>query len=221
MEKILSSQAAYRTASKQKVNQHILYTWQKVCELLANRDENVNEYNRQLLIDNLQNIKQLMFEKNPNNMINNLKEVFNNCGITFELVKHFTGAPVQGFIKKKENRMILCMTIRQSYADIFCFTLFHEIGHILNSDIEYNKIDYYVENEERENDADEFAKNILINKDDYNIYINKADFSKESIIEFSKVQKVRPYIVVGRLQKDKKIEYSQYSDLKVRYKYKQ
>lgn len=92
MEKILSSQAAYRTASKQKVNKHILYTWQKVCELLANRDENVNEYNRQLLIDNLQNIKQLMFEKNPNNMINNLKEVFNNCGITFELVKHFTGA---------------------------------------------------------------------------------------------------------------------------------
>ena len=69
MEKILSSQAAYRTASKQKVNKHILYTWQKVCELLANRDENVNEYNRQLLIDNLQNIKQLMFEKNPNNMI--------------------------------------------------------------------------------------------------------------------------------------------------------
>lgn len=47
MEKILSSQAAYRTASKQKVNKHILYTWQKVCELLANRDENVNEYNRQ------------------------------------------------------------------------------------------------------------------------------------------------------------------------------
>ena len=91
----------------------------------------------------------------------------------------------------------------------------------MNGDIEYNKIDYYVENEERENDADEFAKNILINKDDYNIYINKADFSKESIIEFSKVQKVRPYIVVGRLQKDKKIEYSQYSDLKVRYKYKQ
>lgn len=117
--------------------------------------------------------------------------------------------------------MILCMTIRQFYADIFWFTLFHEIGHILNGDIEYNKIDYYVENEERENEADEFAKNILINKKDYNIYINKSDFSKESIIAFSKIQKVQPYIVIGRLQKDKKIEYNQYSDLKVRYKYKQ
>ena len=76
-------------------------------------------------------------------MINNLKEVFNNCGITFELVKHFTGAPVQGFIKKKEKRIILCMTIRQSYAYIFWFTLFHEIGNILIGDLEYNKIIEY------------------------------------------------------------------------------
>ena len=219
MEKILSSQVAYRTASKQKVNQHILYTWQKVCELLANRDENVNEYNRQLLIDNLQNIKQLMFEKNPNNMINNLKEVFNNCGITFELVKHFTGAPVQGFIKKEEKRIILCMTIRQSYADIFWFTLFHEIGHILNGDIEYNKIDYYIENETKENEADVFAKNILIDEKKYKKFIYNGDFSRKKIIEFAKEQKVQPFIIVGRLQKDKKIDYSKYNDLKIRYKY--
>ncbi len=221
MEKILSNQVAYRTATKQKVNPYILYTWQRVCELLAKKESNANYYNKTVLINNLENIKKLMFEENPNEMIKKLKDIFNECGITFELVKHFTGAPVQGFIEKKENRMILCMTIRQSYADIFWFTLFHEIGHILNGDIEYNKIDYYVENEEKENEADEFAKNLLINKDDYNSYINKSDFSKESIIAFSKNQKVQPYIVIGRLQKDKKIEYNQYSDLKVRYKYKQ
>lgn len=221
MEKILSNQVAYRTPTKQKVNPYILYTWQRVCELLAKKENNTNHYNKTVLINNLENIKKLMFEESPNEMIKKLKDIFNECGITFELVKHFTGAPVQGFIEKKENRIILCMTIRQSYADIFWFTLFHEIGHILNGDIEYNKIDYYVENEEKENEADEFAKNLLINKDDYNSYINKSDFSKESIIAFSKNQKVQPYIVIGRLQKDKKIEYNQYSDLKVRYKYKQ
>ena len=160
-----------------------------------------------------------MFEKNPNNMINNLKEVFNNCGITFELVKHFTGATVQGFIKKKEKRIILCMTIRQSYADIFWFTLFHEIGHILNGDIEYNKIDYYIENETKENEADVFAKNILIDEKKYKKFIYNGDFSRKKIIEFAKEQKVQPFIIVGRLQKDKKIDYSKYNDLKIRYKY--
>ena len=192
-----------------------------MCELLANRENDANKYNKQLLINNLDNIKRLMFEENPNIMIKKLKEIFNKCGITFELVKHFTGAPVQGFIEKKENRIILCMTIRQSYADIFWFTLFHEIGHILNGDIEYNKIDYYVENEEKEKEADIFAKNILINEYDYKNFINKEDYTKESIMQFSKKQKVQPFIVVGRLQKDKKIKYSQYNDLKIRYKYKE
>ena len=221
MEKILSSQVAYRTASKQKVNQYTLYVWQRVCELLASKENCINEYNKQILTDNLKNIKKLMFEEDPNDMIKKLKDIFKECGITFELVKHFTGAPVQGFIEKKENRMIFCMTIRQSYADIFWFTLFHEIGHILNGDIEYNKIDYYVENKEKENEADVFAKNILINEDDYKIFISKADYTKKSIIEFAKSQKIQPFIVIGRLQKDRKIKYSQYSDLKVRYKYKE
>lgn len=49
----------------------------------------------------------------------------------------------------------------------------------------------------------------------------KEDYTKESIMQFSKKQKVHPFIVVGRLQKDKKIKYSQYNDLKIKYKYKE
>ena len=72
MEKILSSQVAYRTSTKQKVNQYILYTWQRVCELLAKKESNINYYNKSLLINNLENIKKLMFEENPNDMIKKL-----------------------------------------------------------------------------------------------------------------------------------------------------
>ena len=43
-----------------------------------------------------------MFEENSNEMIKKSKDIFNERGITFELVKHFTGAPVQGFIEKKK-----------------------------------------------------------------------------------------------------------------------
>ena len=111
------------------------------------------------------------------------------------------------------------MTIRQSYANIFWFTLFHEIGNILNGDIEYNKIDYYIENETKENEADVFAKNILIDEKKYKKFIYNGDFSRKKIIEFAKEQKVQPFIIVGRLQKDKKIDYSKYNDLKIRYKY--
>lgn len=37
--------------------------------------------------------------------------------------------------------MILCMTLRQKFADIFWFTLFHEIAHILNGDTKHAFID--------------------------------------------------------------------------------
>ena len=160
-----------------------------------------------------------MIINDPNEMIKELKQIFSECGITFELVRHFTGAPVQGFIRKKENRIILCMTIRQSYADIFWFTLFHEIGHILNGDIEYSKVDYYIENEEKENEADIFAKKQLINEEEYKKFIDKGDYREEKIVEFAKKENIRPFIVLGRLQKDKKVEYSKYNNLKTRYKY--
>ncbi len=220
MEKILSNQVAYRTAAKQKVDQYTLYVWQRVCELMAMKKEVKNTYQKEKLKANLGNIKKLMFEKNPNDMIIKLKNIFSECGIVFELVKHFSGAPVQGFIEKREDKIILCMTIRQSYADIFWFTLFHEIGHILNGDIEYNKIDYYTENEEKENDADVFAKNYLIKEDEYDNFIKEGDFSEYRIKEFSKMQKIEPFILVGRLQKDKFIKYSELNNLKVRYKWK-
>lgn len=220
VEKILSNQVAYRTATKQKVDQYILYVWQRVCELIAINNTIENDYQVEVLKENLNNIKSLMFEKDPNIMIEKLKEIFAKCGIIFELVKHFTGAPVQGFIEKKNNKIILCMTIRQSYADIFWFTLFHEIGHILNGDIEYNKIDYYIDNEEKENEADIFAKNYLIDNEEYEKFIDKNTFTEMNIKKFAKLQNVEPFIVVGRLQKDNLLQYNMFNNLKIRYKWK-
>lgn len=220
VEKILSNQVAYRTAENQKIDQYVLYVWQRVCELIATNNTIEKKYEIEKLKENLENIKQLMFEENPNIMIKKLKEIFANCGIIFELVKHFSGAPVQGFIEKKNNKIILCMTIRKSYADIFWFTLFHEIGHILNGDIEYNKIDYYIDNEEKENEADIFAKNYLINCEEYKEFLDKGDFTETSVKKFAKLQRVEPFIIIGRLQKDNILKYNMFNNLKTRYKWK-
>lgn len=74
--------------------------------------------------------------KHISTIINGTKEIsvsFAKCGIAFAVVKHFKGAPVQGMIKQtKDERVMLCITLRQVYADIFWFSLFHEIGHLLH-----------------------------------------------------------------------------------------
>lgn len=215
IEKLLVTKTAYRTAKNININSYILYAWQRVCEMIAEKDSIDNEYNKDILINNIDNIKMLMFEKDPNIMIDKLKDILNKCGIIFELVKNFKGAPIQGFIKNKDNKMILCMTIRQSYADIFWFTLFHEIGHIINDDIK----EYYIDNIESEDMADNFAKDVLIDSNKYNEYIKNNDFSIESIKKFSNENNIKEFILIGRLQRDKYISYNQYSNFKVRYKW--
>ncbi len=193
-------QVAFRGA-KSTVNIYVLYAWQKLCESLTDKVVVHNKFDKEKLKTKYDDIKETMF-LNANEMVVKLKEIFLECGIVFEVVKHFAGAPVQGFIKKKDDRVILCMTIRQAFSDIFWFTLFHEIGHIINEDFEDKYIDYSIIDSEIERRADEFAKNRLINEDEYKAFMDAKTHEIKDVEEFAKAQKVIPSIVIGRMQRD-------------------
>ena len=114
----------------------------------------------------------------------------------------------------------MVLTIRGSYADIFWFSIFHELGHIVNDDI--NKSGNYIDydkNDESERLADEFACNSLIDPDNYCCFIEHANFTWKSIETFAASQNVKPYIVLGRLQREHLIEYSRFASKKTRYKW--
>lgn len=116
-------------------------------------------------------IKELMFEDVAKVQLR-LKSCLAECGIKFSIVKHFRGAPVQGVIKKSnDGTLSLLMTTRRKFADIFWFTLFHEIGHIINGDIEDKLIDYDFAKSEAEDKADEFAANTLIDAAEYESFV--------------------------------------------------
>lgn len=109
------------------------------------------------------------------------------------------------------------MTNRYKFAVVFWFTLFHEIGHIINGDIEDKLVDYgFVENE-AEKRADEFAINTLTDSDKYEQFVKSGDYSLNHINQFCFEIGVPNYILVGRLQKDGHFEYYHYSTEKVKY----
>ncbi len=113
------------------------------------------------------------------------------CGIKFAIVKHFTGAPVQGVIKENHDGTLnLIMTLRRKFADVFWFTRFHEIGHILNGDVEDRLIDYEDTNNEIEDRANEFAANILIDPEQYGLFAEAGDFSWPRIQQFCSKQDI-------------------------------
>ena len=112
------------------------------------------------------------------------------------------------------------MTLRQKRVDIFWFTLFHEIGHLIQED-EKQRIDFdFQQSEERnssERRADTFAQNILLNKDDYKNFIQQKDFSLFAIQDFAKKQEVLPCIVIGRLQKENFLSWHAFKSEMIHY----
>ncbi len=213
--------AAYRAqlASNVNIDVYVLFAWQRICEILTSQipiDQSLDINKLKLM---LPEIKKLMFLR-ADQIEKELTKIFSECGIAFIIVKHFTGAPVQGFIKSSDQgRLILCMTIRKGYADIFWFSLFHEIGHILNGDIKQKFIDFESVKGDIEARADAFASNELINFDNYKRFVKMQDFSLRSIQVFANEQKVKAYIVIGRLQKDGILDWNQYNGEKVLYKW--
>lgn len=211
--------AAYRVQSPSRVNLYVLFAWEKLCEIETKEVEAERILDLNILRNSIPDIKEMMNEE-PGIIVNKLQEIFSECGISFNVVHNFRGAPVQGFIKKtSEGRLLLCMTIRQGFADIFWFSLFHEIGHILNGDIKHKFIDFDDYESEQEKKADYYARNTLIPDSLFNEFCEEADFSEDTIIKFAKDCGVPPFIVVGRLQKEEHLEWNKYIHLKPRYKW--
>lgn len=213
----VSQTGAYRLATATNVDPYVLFTWLRMCDLITDNQQ----IEQGLDIDKLEKkvplIKELMFEDVAKVQLR-LKSYLAECGIKFSIVKHFRGAPVQGVIKKNnDGTLSLLMTTRRKFADIFWFTLFHEIGHIINGDIKDKLIDYDFAKSEAEDKADEFATNTLIDADEYESFVEKGDFSLLSIKRFCAEQNIPPYILIGRLQRDKHLKYNQYSAAKVKY----
>ena len=203
----ISYAAAYRAQSKNtSVDPYVLFAWQRMCELLTKNIEIADEVNVEKLRLKIPDIKKVMFMR-ANQIQRKLSEIFSECGIGFRIVPNFTGAPVQGFIKRTEDgALILCMTLRQKFADIFWFTLFHEIAHILNGDTKREFLDFDSVSGDVEAKADSMARELLIDSDEYHAFIASKGYRHNGEIEkFAASQNVRDYIVQGRLMKEEVI----------------
>ncbi|MBR4763369.1 MAG: HigA family addiction module antidote protein [Lachnospiraceae bacterium] len=200
---------AFRAQYKNNnVDPYVLFAWQKMCEMLTKNIDVADGIDIDRLRNRIPEIKHVMFLR-ANQIQKKLTAIFSECGIAFKIVPNFTGAPVQGFIKETEKgKIILCMTLRQKFADIFWFTLFHEIAHILNGDARHGFLDFDSVEDHIEDRANSMAGDFLINPKEYRMFLKSEGYKRYIDIEkFAETQNVRPYIVLGRLMKEEYIPY--------------
>lgn len=142
-----------------------------------------------------------------------LKELLASCGVALVFLQNLKGSFLHGATFISGNKIVLGLTARGNDADKFWFSLFHELAHITLGHIE--KAGEITEQDEKA--ADFWACDILIPKTELDTFLYLNQPSRQTICMFADNLGVAPGIVVGRLQYEKKIRYSDFNDLKEHY----
>jgi len=190
--------------------------WLRIGELEGQKAE-AKPFKQAVLKDALPSIRK-MTRLRPEKFATQLRQILLDAGVVFVLCPHLPKTYMHGAtFWLGQNKAILMLTIRGSWVDIFWFSLFHEIGHLLlhgkqmvfleGEDIE-SKLD------KPEQEADQFAKDLLIPPDDYKDFIDADTFYRQNIEDFAYYLKIDPGIVVGRLQHDDHLKNSWQNELR-------
>lgn len=189
--------------------------WLRQGEILSEQTEVVQEYSPILLKMKLLVIKEILY-KCPPDFASQIKEVCAYCGVKLIYLKGLPKAPINGCTRWINNTPCIFLSDRHKRYDGFCFSLFHELGHVLL----HGKKDIFLEEEmcnnakdEREIDADKFASEYLLREVDYLDIKKEHNYSEVGIYQASTKYHVHPSIVVGRLHFDKELQYYTHNNL--------
>ena len=174
------------------------------------KNQKVNEYKKEKLIELLEELKKIRLEKlDEDKMI----KLFNKYGIYLVIEEALKGTKIRGCTKVKINNPAIYMTKLYKDKASFYFALYHELGHV-KSDYNMAKSKVIIESEEKiEKRADLFALNNMISKKTWNLIVDNI----EDIEKICNKEKVPVCFATTRLAKEEIITY----DSKLYNKYKE
>lgn len=146
-----------------------------------------------------------------------IRKSFYDAGVIFIILPNISGSKTNGATKKIGDNIMLMVNDRRLYADSFWFTLFHEIGHIMNGDY---GISFEKETGEQEEAADQFAEDSLIPPEKYQEFVDEKKYDLQAIKLFANQIERDPGIILGRLQNDGIVGFDDWTMKPLRHKYK-
>ncbi|MCD6116948.1 HigA family addiction module antidote protein [bacterium] len=223
--KNISNLKRYQVAFRQgtgKRSPEAISAWLRIGELEGQKTESF-PFRRDALERALPSIRS-MTRLLPEEFGPELRKTLLEAGVVLVLCPHFSKTYLNGAtFWLGKNKAVLMLTIRGSWADIFWFSLFHELGHLLLHSkqmvfLEEDNGEYNSDKHEKE--ADRFAADILIPPDNYKSFLKARHFYPQDIKIFANSLKIDLGIVVGRLQHDGYLKNSWHNNLRVRYEWK-
>lgn len=190
--------------SGKEPDRYALVSWLRVGEIKAQSIQ-CGMFDLKKLRNAIADIKKTINESSISDAWIRIKRVLLDCGVKLVAVPYLKNTYVNGAVRWIGENPVIIMSNRNAYADIFWFSLIHEICHILKHGKKYACVSfeqsikcYTVSQEEAE--ADQFAADFFIPEESFTLFTEKYQCPSETaIIDFSKKMGIPAYMVIGRL----------------------
>jgi HTH-type transcriptional regulator/antitoxin HigA len=143
------------------------------------------------------------------------------CGVALVVFPHFPKTYAHGatFWIEPRKKAVVLSSVRGRWADIFWFSFFHELGHLLlHGHSTFVEMDYGADvRTPEEEGADRFARDTLIPAAEYAAFVQARDFQALAVTRFATQMDIHPGIVVGRLQHEGLVSPDRLNGLRIRY----
>ena len=186
-------------------NPYAISAWLRQGEILADNMSTNNSYSAERLKVELPRMLKLS-QLQPDDFDAQLKELCSNAGVKLIYISHITHVPVNGCARWIDNAPCVLMTDCQKSNDVFWFSFFHEIGHILlhgKKDVFLEDMEFQNQQRDKELEADRFASDILLDKKKEQAIIREMqgrNIQADLIQDLAERYQTHPAIIVGHLQ---------------------
>jgi len=198
---------AFRISLAHTNEPYAISAWLRKGELQAAQLP-TNKYNEKLFKEKLHEIKHVMAE-HPDNFFSQLQSICLDAGVKVVYTPCIKKAPINGCTRWINDNPLIQLSGRYNRNDVFWFTFFHEVGHIIlhgKKEIFLENEDYTDKDKNKEQEADNFAVKWTLTKEQENEILNEKRLTDENkIIAFARKFNTHPAIIIGRLQYDGKI----------------
>lgn len=218
LEEVWLQPALYRQSKAFEAEQGALASWLRIAELRAANvpTEKFDAAKCHAATEEMRALSTLPGIK----WLEPLIELCASVGIALIILKELPKCRVNGATRwLSPDKAMIVLSLRHRRNDIFWFTLFHELCHLLR----HSKKETFVDTknsgiaEDLEDEADAFATRVLIPPHEAK-KLNGLS-TVDEVKAFANAIGVAPGIVVGRMQHDVMIPHSQWQHLLIRYRF--
>lgn len=164
------SNVVYRKSESKKlnINDENLLAWLRCGELKA-RDIDVEKFSKRKLKQILPELKKLT--KKDAIDLEKIKQLLASVWVIFVYTPYFIKVPINGVSRKINRKPLIQISDRWKKLDIFWFSLFHEIAHVLNhlskKDDLFLNFEFKSDGKDIEEEANKWAGETLIDSEIY------------------------------------------------------